>query len=357
MKKFSSLAISILFASVAFAGQETAMTPMQAFAPTSSQSIVINNRPLARVNGKTFSLLDVVKEMNIFIQTNYPQLLADKPQLYQFYQGNWKDQLSKMIENEMILADAAEKEVEVSDGDVREELEERYGGKIFTKLAELDITLEEIKEQIRNEIIIRKMTFFRAYNKAIQAVNPQLIREAYAAQVANFEPKENWEYDVITLRGTDDSATDELSALAYTLMNDEHLGAEETADKINAQAKSQDLNVIASASTDYSADTSRISKQHLEVLQGLDINAVSQPAIQKTRQGANVRRIFHLRGHDKDGPQPFEELAQKLQERLTDFQAGRERSLYIESLKKKFSVKEEDENFPLPDLYQPFALI
>ena len=45
----------------------------------------------------------------------------------QFYMGRWDETLEEMICNELLILDAAQKEIEVSDGEVRQELEDRFG--------------------------------------------------------------------------------------------------------------------------------------------------------------------------------------------------------------------------------------
>ncbi len=127
--KRTTLSLALLFAT-AMCGAENAMTPMQNFmqqsAPQQEHEIVIHNRPLARVNGKTISLMDVVERMDMIILSRHPEAFHDKPLLIQYYNSSWKANLEEMINNELILADAEDKEMEISEGDIRKKLEDDY---------------------------------------------------------------------------------------------------------------------------------------------------------------------------------------------------------------------------------------
>ncbi|HPE85389.1 MAG TPA: SurA N-terminal domain-containing protein, partial [Chlamydiales bacterium] len=97
-------------------------------------SMAIHNRPLIKVNGRTISVIDVMKKMNAFIYQNYPHAINNKAMLYQFYSGNWRSTLDEMINSELMLLEAEAKEIKVSDADVREKVEERYGPNVMEKL-------------------------------------------------------------------------------------------------------------------------------------------------------------------------------------------------------------------------------
>ena len=65
--------------------------------------LIVYNRVLARINGKTFSVVDVMKKMDLFLQRNYPHMVSSKAACYQFYSSQWKETLSQMINEELIF--------------------------------------------------------------------------------------------------------------------------------------------------------------------------------------------------------------------------------------------------------------
>ena len=78
-----------------------------------SAQIIINNRVLARVNGKPISVIDVMKKMDMIFLRQYPEY-AEVPQArFQFYELSWKHVLEDLIDKELILADAEEAKMQV----------------------------------------------------------------------------------------------------------------------------------------------------------------------------------------------------------------------------------------------------
>jgi len=89
--------------------------------------LTINNHPLAKINGKVLSLIDVVKKMDLFLYEYDPNMKLSVAERAQFYSSRWNETLEELICNELMLLDAEQKKIEVSDGEVREELENRVG--------------------------------------------------------------------------------------------------------------------------------------------------------------------------------------------------------------------------------------
>ena len=105
------LVSSSLFAQFTMTGQPNA------------QKIAVQNSILAKVNGTTISMIDVKKKMDLIFHQHYAHLADSTQAKFQFYETSWRRVLSEMIDNELILADAADKEVKLTDGELREEIE------------------------------------------------------------------------------------------------------------------------------------------------------------------------------------------------------------------------------------------
>src|SRR5665647_2210950 len=89
--------------------------------PAVESKIFVNNRILARVNGKPISAYDVMKKMDIIFFKQFPEYMSSTEARFQFYTYNWAHELEEMVTKELILADAKESKVEVSGGDLRQE--------------------------------------------------------------------------------------------------------------------------------------------------------------------------------------------------------------------------------------------
>ena len=76
--------------------------------------IAVQNSILTKVNGKTISMMDVKKKMDMAFHQNYPHLTHSNPARVQFYEVAWKKTLMDMIDNELILSDATDKEINLN---------------------------------------------------------------------------------------------------------------------------------------------------------------------------------------------------------------------------------------------------
>src|SRR3989344_4181227 len=89
-------------------------------APFSAEGkIAIHNTILAKAQGTTISVLDVKKKLDLLFHKNYPHLAQSNQARCQFYEASWRHVLMEMVDHQLILADAAARDVKVTDGEVR----------------------------------------------------------------------------------------------------------------------------------------------------------------------------------------------------------------------------------------------
>src|SRR5205085_3839907 len=100
------------------------------YAPEDDKRIIVNNRILAKVNGKALSVYDIMKKMDLLFYRAFPEYTSSTVARFQFYEMNWQAVLRDLIDKELIIADADENKVEVSSGDVRQEMETLFGPNI-----------------------------------------------------------------------------------------------------------------------------------------------------------------------------------------------------------------------------------
>ncbi len=89
-------------------------------------NIAIQNSILIKVNDTTISIMDVKKKMDFLFHQHYPQLSNSDEARIQFYESSWRKVLLEMVDQELILADATDKDIQLSDGEIREEMETRF---------------------------------------------------------------------------------------------------------------------------------------------------------------------------------------------------------------------------------------
>lgn len=324
--------------------------------PQESQELIVSNRILARVNGKTISVLDVMKKMDIFLQRNYPEALTSHAARYQFYSTQWKDTLSQIINQELILSDAEHLGVKVSEADVREEIMARFGPNVMASLDQIDLSLEEAKDLLHTELTVQQMMWYRVHAKALVKVKPQDIRKAYREYCEKNPPLEEWKYEVLALRTKQKAIGEKVAHKAFELLQHSGKTLASTAEELRSTT-SEEESVTVSLLEDLEASDKSIAKAHKDILQTLNVGAYSQPIAQVSRaDGSLVHRIFHLKEHTSR-PQPsFRQLSEKLKNSLFDDAASEENTAYIAKLRSKMGYDEKQILEPLPEGFQPFSL-
>lgn len=184
--------------------------------------IYINNRILTRVNGKPISTFDLMKKMDLLFYRQYPQYTSSIDARSQFYDMSWKYVLEEIIDKELILADAQESKIEVSNGDVRQEMEASFGPNIIANLDKAGISFDEATKIMQDEIITRRMISGRVHSKALRQVTPIKVRQAYAEFIqdpANARLTQ-WNYRTITIKERTLEKTGETAKAAYQMIMD-----------------------------------------------------------------------------------------------------------------------------------------
>lgn len=313
------------------------------------QEIVVNNRILAKVREKTISVIDVMKQMDVYLSRFYPQLSNSKAARYQFYMSQWKETLDHMINSELMMADAESREVKVSDGEVRETLQDRFGPNIMGTLNKLGISLEEARKMIQEELIVQRMNWIRVTSKAIQKVNLQDVKNAYQEYCKEHPAKETWKYQVLSIRSPDEKASEELAQKAFLLLQKEpDLAA--AAEKLKSEAATITL------SPEYQSDDKELSSSHKEVLASLAKGEFSKPTLQKSRDNSVVFRIFHLKDHSKTDLPKFDDIANQLRENLLQRAAGEEMAVYVSKLRSRFNYNNISLEENIPSDFEPFSV-
>ncbi len=330
--------------------------PLHADAPLIQQEepedLIVYNRILAKVNGKTISVIDVMKRMDMFLQKHYPHLAHSKIARFQFYSGQWRDYLAQMIDQELILADAEHLELKITEAEVREEILNRFGPNTMPILDKMGLNYEEAKAMIHDEMLVQRMMWFRVNSKVLNSVNSQDIKEAYKQYCAKNPELEEWHYQVLSIRSPQKEASELLAKRAFELLQSNlELSA------ISEQLSAPDETVAITVSPDMQADEKSISSAHKEVLKHLSENSFSEPIAQVSRvDNSVVYRIFHLKKHSKRKLPAFEKIAEDLKEQLLQEAANKENTQYISKLRSRLGYDEKHMLETLPKEFQPFAL-
>lgn len=320
-----------------------------------NHQLIINNRILAKVNDKTISVIDVMKKMEFFLVHNYPQMAESKTTRFQFFSTNWQYMLSQMIDNELILADADGKDLKITEGEIRETLQERFGPNVLANLDKLGITFDEAKKMIENEMTVQRMTWYKAQVKAVHSINPQDVKNAYKEYCTNNPSVEEWKYQVLTVRAPDHDKGAMIADKAFELLQQKV--AFDVIPELLKEKEPLEETVSVALSADYVADEKSISKSYKDILSTLTPSTFSKPTSQINRvDKTEVFRIFYLKDHHKKELPPFEQMANQLQEELVQKAIAKETEAYITRLRERLGYDYKHMQEALPSDFQPFVM-
>jgi hypothetical protein len=349
MKKtllFCSLACQILTGTAIYSINEPLFIEQE-----TPGSIFVNNRILANVDGKAISVIDLMKKMDVRFYKQYPQYTSNVEARYQYYNINWKRILKDVIDKELILADALEHEVKVSNGDIRQELESLFGPNIIINLDKVNLSYDEAWKLVHEDIMIRRMLYYRANAVAMKKITPQIVRNAYDEYAKENINAEEWQYSVITIRDTDPIRGEATAKFIHNTLTEQSVSLTD----LPAQLKNSiDDAVKVTISEEFHHGKKDLSPAYKEALSSLGANTYSQPIAQVSRNKETVFRIFHLKEMIPEGATPFYEMDTKLKNELLDHAIDIETEAYLKKLRRHFNVQEVQDL--ISDDFEPFLL-
>lgn len=327
--------------------------------PEENKRLIIQNRILVKVGDTTISVLDVVKKMEVFLNKHYPQYADSLPAKYQYFSTQWRDMLFQMIDHELILLDADKMELKITDAEVRETLFEKFGPNVMTTLDKIGLTYEEARSMIHSELAVQKMTWFKVHAKALSAVNTQDVRLAYANYCEKNPPKEEWEYQTISIRAQNEEIAHQIAEKAFELCKSSPSLIAETIERLK-EPNLADPEVKPSfqitLSDSIKTETKNLSQAYKNVLTTLSPQTISAPIKQahKTDQSI-IYRIFYLKNHTKTLTPTLRSLYDKLQNQLIQEESEKGFRIYLTKLRDHYGFDTRLEEI-IPASFQPFSL-
>lgn len=344
--------IFILFTSASLHGVDSLfMNPLE------EPKIHVNNRILIRVNGKPISTYDLMKKMDLFFYRQFPEYTSSIGARSQFYDMSWRSSLEELIDKELILADAKESKVEVSGGDVRQELESSFGPNIIDNLDKAGITFEDATKIMQEEIIIRRMIGGRVHAKAIRQVTPMKVRQFYEEfiQDPSNARQNQWKYQIITIKERNLEKTEQTAKEAYKMIM-QGVPLDQLSNKLkeeNILGRKGKLTVSISVSQ----NDHELSKEYGKILAELEPGMYSQPFSHKSRvNNSMVFRILLLEEKVSGGIPSYKEMEPILKDKLIDKAVDDETTSYLTKLRQHYHIRKTDVEDNLPADYRPFVL-
>lgn len=314
--------------------------------------IVVNNRVLVRVNGKSISVMDVMKRMDVHFLKQYPEYTPFASARYQFYESQWQAVLEELVSKELVLADAEESKITVASGDVRQEMEQYFGPNIIENLDKIGLSFDEAYKMIEGELIVRRMISIRVNNKVFGNLTPQAIKNAYEEFAKNNIRQESWRYQVISIKNSDPKIAEATANTVYHLLSNK-TSLQDLQDKLKADKQAAAVN-ISNELEHVESDLAVIIKDKLTQLTP---ETFSTPFSQKSRaDNSLVYRIVYLKEKIPGGAKPFNEVELAIKDQLMEKGMSEESEVYLKRLRQHFDVKETILGEIVSPDFQPFAL-
>ncbi|SCA63462.1 Uncharacterized protein SCG7109_AP_00050 [Chlamydiales bacterium SCGC AG-110-M15] len=329
--------------------------PLQEYA---NSKIIFNNSIITKINGKAISALDVKKRLDFIFNQQFADLASSESARYEFYKVNWPHVLKEALDRELILADAMDKGLPISDGDIRQELEDLFGPNVVEAIDKLGMTYDEAWEMIRNDIAIRRMMIYRVHQKAQMAFSPEDVFAVYQEHIEDLTSPSKWTYRVLSIRHEDAQKAGEYAQEAYKLLTENSTSAEDLSKVLLERFGNDNPSFSAKLSSKYDHTDKTLSESHRAVLSDIDSGSFSEPIAQSTRKDASpVFRIFFLEDYVPGQLAPFDELEDKIKNRLLDMYIAEETTHYLDGLKHRFGLDNDDLlTEALSDTSTPFVL-
>lgn len=306
------------------------------------ENLVINNRILLKVNGKTVTVMDVVKKMDILFYRQFPDLKESNLARFQFYSAAWRNVLAAVVDDALIMADAKEKEVVISDGEVREELEKLFGPDVVINIDKLGMSLEEAFELLKTELIVQRMNGMMVRSKAMTEVHPKLVRERYEKMMHDSPPQSTWVYQVLSVKGDDH---ERVAEEAHRLIAEQKIPFESVIEHLQTEGATLSL------SEEYSRDERSLALAHKAILKTLSAGMCSAPTTKE-----NISRLFYLKRFEEGHLAMFNEVAEKYRAELMQESMARHNKIYREKLRAHYGLTEDYLSSMVPEKLEPFAM-
>lgn len=324
------------------------------FNSENSPHITINNRILAKVNGKAISVFDVMKKMDMLFYRQYPEYTGSIPAKFQFYQVNWKYVAAELIDKELILADASENKLPITNGDIRQEMEALFGPNIISNLDKIGMTYDEAWNIVKGDITLRRMVQYKINNKAIREITPQAIRLAYQEYTKDNEIPKSFTYQVISIRDKDESRGEKLAKTIENELKNQIL----TLSDLETRIKQETDTLTHISLTDELKHTEKeMSNNYKESVLALNAGQFSDVVSQKSRaDNSTVFRIFYLKEKNEGGPPAFTSVENIIKGKLQNVLLEKETLAYLKKLRSYFDVQESHLVELNTQDFQPFSM-
>jgi len=312
---------------------------------TSGKTIAVDNRVLAAVRGQVITVVDVMKKLDMLFYQQFPQYRGSTEAKFEFYKSNWKRVFEDLVDRQLVLAWAEERKYHVSNGELREELEQMFGPNVMMNLYEAGLSVYEVQEMMRADLLMRRIVGYCVRMPVMASITPEVIRVEYERQLEEAKKRTVWVWKSVTIRskeGDCPKAVAEKIASQLATVLPEKVQAPEGVEVVSSQtfhSKNQEL-----------SDSLQESFQHLSIGQ------YSEPVEFIGRSSsAKSWRCYCVEQKDHEMLPSLSELEGVLREHIAAPEVEEKSREFFADLRRQYHVQQVLSSDTLV-AFEPFAL-
>ena len=297
-------------------------------------SIVVENKVLATVRDQIITVLDVTKKMDMIFYQQFPQYRGLPEARYEFYHANWRRIFQELVDRQLILSMAEEKHFDVTNGDIREEMEDSFGPNAMMNLYEEGLSIHDVEEMMKADILLRRALSFYVHSPVIAAVTPSVLRVSYKKHIEGLKEKYGWVWRSVTVKSKSGDCPKEAATRVWERLQKNHGAIEQVSAELG-----EDYEVTAS--TPFRSERSEVAPSVQTVLEQLPPQTFSEPQPFTSRSDQRQGwRCYIVDEKVSAAIPPFEEIEPVLRQQIADPVIIRRTIEFFEDLRKQYGVKQ-----------------
>jgi hypothetical protein len=303
-------------------------------APSSRYGVVVDNKVLATVRGQVVTVIDVMKKLDMIFYQQFPQYRGSSEARFEFYQTNWRKILQELVDRHLILVLAEERGFQVTNGDIRQELEEIFGPNVMMNLYEAGLSLHEVYDMMKADILLRRILSFYVRMPVFASITPEVLKLAYGERGKDAKRQESWLWRSVTLRAKEGNCAKEVADTVWKLLEQDHLSMEVVQSKLP-----EGVEIIVSSP--FHSDKRELAPHLQTLFESLSVASYSAPVSFTNRSDPRHSWRFYVIDEKKEGVMlSFSEMEQNLREELAGPEIDKRTKDFFDDLRKQYHVKQ-----------------
>jgi hypothetical protein len=300
---------------------------------TPRSSIVVENRVLATVRDQVITVIDVMKKLDLIFYQQFPQYRGMPEARYEFYRSNWRKVFEELVDRQLIHSLAEEKQFTVTNGDIREELEEAFGPNVMMNLYEEGLSMHEVHEMMKADILLRRIISFYVHTPVMSLITPEVLRAAYQTKIEELKGRKGFIWRSVTIRAKGKDCPKEEANKIWKLL-------EKDRQSIESIESTRPEGIECTVSQPFKSEQREVSPVVLKTLEKLPLHSFSEPVAVTCRSDPHQSWKCYIVDECFDQQPPtFLELEATLRQELATPEVAKRTIAFFDDLRNQYHVK------------------